>query len=86
MNVAWNWDSMGDAEYMLACQHHLIPIATEVCEISLRKLLAGISSDSEVAIWDRSLPIISEAKRALITTCDPVLKNVVVSERRCKNS
>ena len=30
MNVAWNWDSMGDAEYMLACQHLLIPIATEV--------------------------------------------------------
>ena len=50
VNVAWNWDNMGDAEYMLACQHLLIPIATEVCEMSLRKLLAGISSDSEVAI------------------------------------
>jgi len=30
VNVAWNWDSMGDAEYMMALQHLLLPIATEV--------------------------------------------------------
>ena len=30
VNVAWNWDSMGDTEYMMAFHHLLLPIATEV--------------------------------------------------------
>ena len=32
VNVAWNWDKMGDMEYLLAFHHLLIPIAAEVGE------------------------------------------------------
>ena len=34
VNVAWNRSSMGDAEYLAAFYHLLLPIAYEVCTCS----------------------------------------------------
>ena len=33
INVAWNFDAMGDTEYLLAFYHILLPVALEVREI-----------------------------------------------------
>ena len=48
INVAWNWDAMGDAEYLAAFHYIIMPVAYEVntCNFTIQLLTVVKITDS----------------------------------------
>ena len=48
INVAWNWDTMGDAEYLSAFHYIIMPVAYEVKPVWLFNCVDGAHNNCRI--------------------------------------